>query len=738
MPRYAHSLPGLPKAQWELLEQHLRAVATTCAEFAGELGLSAPGAASWGEALGEWHDLGKYSDEFQAMLDRANGFEAHLEGTSDRVDHSTAGAQHAAETVPRIGRLLAYAIAGHHCGLADAQDLDNRLGKTIPDWTEIAPASQLTTPSLGLPPVSLGHRCAKRFAFQAAFFTRMLFSCLIDADRLETERFCDEARSAQRTLPPGIEVLASRLSDHLDALSRTAPPTQVNARRKEVLDACRSAAGLPPGIFSLSVPTGGGKTLASLEFALKHAERHGLRRVIVAIPFTSIVEQTAETYRQVFSGLGDGVVVEHHSNVDPEKETWRNRLATENWDAPLVVTTNVQLLETLFANRTTPCRKLHRIARSVIVLDEAQTLPVGLLRPSLAALRELAADYGCSIVLCTATQPALEHREEFSIGLEGVREIVSEPEKLHAKMRRVECGQLGKISDEKLLECLRSSPCWLAIVNTKGHASRLYRRLAEDKAPEDLFHLTTFMCGQHRSDKLTQIKKRLKDGLPCRLVSTQLVEAGVDVDFPEVFRAMAGVDSIAQAAGRCNREGRLPSPGRLWLFDPEEVRLRGSLADSAAKASQVLAASSDPLDLATVRAYFELYYWGRKGECAWDDRRVMECFPEGHTFFYDFAEAAQRFKLIEDATETVFVPYGEGARLIEQLRRGDADRFLLRKLQRYGVGLYPYQCHTLVTAGDIELLDSGFRILQNDDLYDERLGLVQDVPGWRDPETMVA
>lgn len=736
--RYAHTFPNLGPEHWEPIEDHLAAVATRAAEFAYELGL--PSAEVWGDVLGRWHDLGKWSDDFQDMLKRANGFEAHLEGQPGRVDHSTAGAQHAFNSIPQVGRLFSYIIAGHHGGLADAAELSGRLIKQIPSWQDHADATWLDAPKLGLPPVSISHRCQKRFAFQAALFTRMLFSCLVDADRLATEEFCDTDKAAQRTPPPTIAALADSLRQKLDEMVASAKPFAVNTRRSAVLNACRNAAELQPGLFSLTVPTGGGKTLASLEFALRHAERHGLRRVIVAIPFTSIIEQTADVYRRVFAGLGDGAVLEHHSNLDPSKESRANQLAVENWDASLVVTTNVQLLETLFANRTTPCRKLHRIARSVIILDEAQTLPVGLLRPCLAALRELATDYGCSIVLCTATQPALTHRDDFAIGLEGVREIIPEPQKLHAAMRRVACTNLGKLDDDALVELLEESPSWLTIVNTKGHAAKLYRRLAGDTAPDGLFHLSTLMCGQHRSDKLTEIKQRLKDGLTCRVVSTQLVEAGVDVDFPEVFRAMAGVDSIAQAAGRCNREGRLPTPGRLWLFDPAEVQPKGYLGATAATTRELLPDFPDPLDLEAVRRYFEMHYWKRAGDNRWDDPRVMECFPEERgEFRYDFATAAERFRLIEDATESVFVPYGrEGTRLIKQLRRGEVDRYLLRKLQRYSVGLYPYQCQTLVTAGDIELLDSGYRVLDNVSLYDASLGLVTDTPGWRDPESLVA
>lgn len=736
MTRYAHTLPDTVPEVWELVETHLSEVAELATQFARALRLPDDGAAPWASALGRWHDIGKYSDDFQAMLYHSNGIEAHLEGQPGRVDHSTAGAQHAAETVPRVGRLLAYAIAGHHGGLADAAALDGRLSKEIPPWQNHADAALLSAPSLGMPPLTLNPD-GKTLAFQLAFFTRMVFSCLIDADRLATERFCDGEKSAQRNPPPPIPEFSRRLDQYLENLARESQPTPVNARRQEVLAACRAAADMPTGLFSLTVPTGGGKTLAALAFALRHAERHGLRRVITAIPFTSITEQTANQYREVFADLGAEAVLEHHSNLDPEKETYRNRLATENWDASLVVTTNVQLLESLFANRTKSCRKLHRIAGSVIVLDEAQTLPVDLLRPALAALRELVVNYRCTVVLCTATQPALELRDEFSIGLEDVREIIPHPETLSAAMRRVEATMLGEIDDDELIERLSEEPSWLTIVNTKGHAAAIYRRLAGETPPEDLFHLSTLMCGQHRSDQVIQIKQRLAEGLPCRVVSTQLIEAGVDVDFPVVFRAMAGVDSIAQAAGRCNREGRLPGLGRLWLFDPIDVQPKGYLGATAATTRELLPDFPDPLDPAAVQRYFELHYWKRSGDNQWDDPGVMECFPPGSGLRYDFETAAQLFRPIDDRSETVFVPYGDGRKLIEQLRRGEPDRSLLRRLQRYTVGLTPWVCQTLVTAGDVEELGTGFLVLANADLYCENVGIRIDRPGWRDAESNV-
>ena len=329
---------------------------------------------------------------------------------------------------------------------------------------------------------------------------------------------------------------------------------------------CLAAAPLAPGFFALNVPTGGGKTYSSLAFALAHALAHDLRRVVVAIPFTSIIEQTADAYRQALGVLTERGLVEHHCSLAPAKDTRANQLAAENWDAPLVVTTNVQLYESLFAAAATPCRKVHRLVRSVIVLDEAQTIPVELLRPTLLALQELVCHYGCTVVLCTATQPALEWRAgEFELGLRNVRPIIQDQAALFAALRRVEVVRVGRLGDEALADLIAAEHAALCIVNTRRHAAELYDALVARGGPAGCYHLSTFMCAQHRRDQLAEIRRRLRDSQPCRLVSTQLIEAGVDVDFPAVYRAPAGFDSLAQAAGRCNREGSRAARPRLFV-----------------------------------------------------------------------------------------------------------------------------------------------------------------------------
>jgi CRISPR-associated endonuclease/helicase Cas3 len=566
----------------------------------------------------------------------------------------------------------------------------------------------------------------------------MLFSCLVDADFLATERFMSPQKATERPvhhLP--LESLSECLGRYLAELNANCATGVVNEVRHEVLQNCRDAANLPPGLFSLTVPTGGGKTLSSLVFALSHAQLHNLRRIVVAIPFTSIIEQTADVYRNVFVPLGSDVILEHHSNLDPERETPQSRLAAENWDAPIVVTTNVQLFESLFAAKTSRCRKLHNLVGSVIILDEAQTLPVEFLRPCLAALRELAVDYRCSIVLCTATQPALDWREQFPVGLKGIREIIPRPQVIAERMRRVQAAYLGDRTDEQLVDEMSSHASFLAIVNTRPHAARLYKLLiAAGSDPAHTFHLSTNLCGSHRAKIITKIRQRLASGQSCRVVSTQLIEAGVDVDFPVVYRAVSGVDSMAQAAGRCNREGRLTC-GTVYIFNPADVRLIGYLRSTAETTKELLPDFADLLDSAAIRRYFELHYWKQAGDNHWDGHRIMECFPTPPgKLYFQYKTAADAFRLIDTVGKPVLVPYGKGEKLIEQLRKIGPHRDLLRKLQRYTVNVFE-QVYNSMLGRDIELLDSGFAVLINSTCYDKVLGFCADRAGDHDPQDLV-
>ncbi|MBI5766843.1 MAG: CRISPR-associated endonuclease Cas3'' [Verrucomicrobia bacterium] len=749
---------------WQLLASadpanpgHLEAVAKLAAEFAGAFG-----AADWARLAGLWHDLGKYSVEFQSYLCAAGGAEAHLEERpeiSAKVDHSTAGAQHAARELKPFGPLLAYLIAGHHAGLPNGQDattacLDERLRKIIPSCAT-APSTLLTPGFTSARPP--GHALTSGYAL--GFFLRLGFSALVDADWLDTEAFMSPGKAAARTRQPQPSLRALR--DCLDAhLARfAAPATPVLRARADVLAACRAAATQSPGLFSLTVPTGGGKTLSSLAFALEHALRHGLERIIYVLPFTSIIEQNAAVFREVFASLGSDVVVEHHSNLDPDAAhvTAPSRLATENWDARLIVTTNVQFFESLHAAKPSACRKLHRLARSVIILDEAQTLPLTLLQPCLRALQELAgrdprgnSHYAASVVLCTATQPAVEQRHDFKSGLRGVREIISDRTQLFSTLRRVRVTDLGRtpLSDSDLAIRLATNPQALCIVNTRRHAAELFARLPADGTRR---HLSALMCPAHRTVVLGDprhpapgtIRHALKNNLPCRVVTTQLIEAGVDVDFPVVYRALAGLDSIAQAAGRCNREGRLPALGETFVFTPEHPIPKGFLRKSADSAAEILPLhSADPIGPAAIEAFFRLHYW--KNEDQTDAKQIFACFPplqnEASFFGFRFKDCAERFRFIDSNYQAVLVPYGDQGRdLIDELRATydpAGQRDLARRLQRYVVQI-PEPVMRQHLGRGLSFLHERFLILDDDGAYSKDLGLQLVTDRLYDPEQLI-
>jgi len=729
----AHSLPGRPESEWETLEEHAERVAAHARSFA-----SAFGAAEWGELLGRWHDIGKGSAEFQQYL-RVTGDPdaAEEESRPGRIDHSTFGAQHAAATVGRhTGQLLAFCIAGHHGSLPDATSDDERTRRSTlrARLAKAVPSVPLTPVDHCAPQLRLPFKpSAEEAGFQIAFFTRMIYSALIDADRTATEKFCNPQLAAERgRRKPTIAELRSALEAFLHEKQLGAERTTVNRARARILTDALTAAELAPGFFSLHVPTGGGKTYSSLAFGLRHAQRHGLRRVIVAIPFTSIIEQTADAYRQALGAIATEGLVEHHSDVLPERDTRHNKLAAENWDAPLIVTTNVQLYESLFAARGTACRKLHRIARSVIVLDEAQTIPVELLRPTLLALRELVRHYGCTVVLCTATQPALTRREgEFPIGLEDVRPIVHDPKALFDELRRVDVAWLGRVDDRQLVERLAQEPTVLCVVNTRKHAASLYEALAEGHAEEECHHLSTLMCAKHRRDVLNKIRERLRAGLPCRLVSTQLIEAGVDVDFPVVYRASAGFDSIAQAAGRCNREGKLrcggePARGRVYVFEAESLPPPGLLRGAAQCGRELAPRHGDPTSPEAIEDYFRLYYWSQ--EHHWDRYDVLSAFADDLKqcdLRLNFRTGEARYSIIRDEKVQLLVPYDDRARALRERlwRTGDVDFALLRDAQPYLVGVHDAVLRTLDADGVAMAHESGLWLLVSDHAYCSKRGL---------------
>lgn len=723
---FAHSTEDPTKADWQPLCAHLTEVARRCGEFASRFG-----AEPWGKVCGLLHDLGKFSREFQARLEGGR-----------RVDHATAGARKAVEVFgPGLGRLLAYAVAGHHSGLPDGgtdggartDTLSGRLDPAkvnVPEILDFESVLDVARIQLPRPPIG-------RDGFSRAFFIRMLFSSLVDADFLDTEAWLARDKAGLRGGYPAVPELLQQLDQHLDTICRYDTP--VNQRRAEILARCREAAVLKPGIFSLTVPTGGGKTLSSMAFALRHADLYSLERVIYAIPYTSIIEQNAAVFRSI---LGKDAVLEHHSNFEPPREdeedetspALRMRLAAENWDTPLVVTTNVQFFESLFAARGSRCRKLHNVARSVIILDEAQMLPTPLLQPCLAALRELAANYGVSVVLCTATQPALHQAPYLPCGFADgeVREIVPDHAALYEDFRRVEVTHAGGLSDAEVTARVLARPQVLCIINTRGHARKLFERLGTG---DGHFHLSALLCPAHRAKKLAEIRRRLKEGEICRVISTQLVEAGVDVDFPAVLRAATGIDSVAQAAGRCNREGRLFGRGEMTVFDPECGLPPGYFHRTADVGALTARAFPDLLSPDAVRHYFTQLY-SFEGADGLDTKGILRRLEENaRSLSFPFREIAEDFRLIDSAMDSLIIPWDEEARrLIRELRHTDFPAATARKLQRYTVHIYRRTLGELKAAGVVETLADSFHVLTNDCLYDDDLGLCPEDPTFRNAE----
>ena len=716
--------------QFHYLDDHLNNTARLASNNAHKFD-----SRTWGYLAGLWHDIGKYSAEFQARIRAIGGEDAHIE-TIGRVDHSTAGAKHAFEMIKEkgFGKAIAYVIAGHHGGLPDGISVDSclssRLKKNVPAYGD-CPHEILNPDLLKTHPLALPLKLTpERAGIQFSMFIRILYSCLVDADFIDTEAFMDPQRGQHRLGYRTLQELGTVFFDRLGEMRRAVPPSFVNQQRESVYGQCLAAAETDMGLFSLTVPTGGGKTLSSMSFALKHALRHGLSRVIYVIPYTSIIEQNAAVFRSMF---GDDSVLEHHSNFEPDEEDHRSRLASENWDAPIIVTTNVQFFESLFANRSSRCRKLHNIANSVVILDEVQTLPAAFLLPCLEALKELVSMYAASVVLCSATQPAVQYRPDFKKGLMGVTEIIGDPQKLAQDLKRTVVRVTGSLSDSELASRLAEYEQVLCIVNTRRHARDLYRTMQ----PKDgLIHLSALMCPVHRSQKLKEIRERLDKGIACRVISTQLIEAGVDIDFPVVFRSLAGIDSIAQAAGRCNREGRLDS-GHVFVFMPENGIPPGHFRQTSQAGESVIRRyPEDILSLDAIEDYFRNYYW-IKGD-GLDEEGILALLRAGvQKGDFPFKTVAEKFHLIKEEAKPVVIPFDDHARsIINALRHSEYPTAFARKLQRYTISVYPHEWNRLLAAGSIEIMAGIFPVLTDNALYDEELGLCADDPAARDPESL--
>ena len=711
MPYYAHIRQDENgETVYQTVAEHLTGTAALCRKFAADFG-----AGSDGELAGLTHDLGKCTDGFQKRL-LENG---------PIVDHATAGALLCAQQ----GHIFTAAcVAGHHGGLQD-------LGNTRVDQTD-APTfcgrikrgieghvfehcgeSCVTLPS-GFRPSVPGHD-----KLQISFRTRMLYSCLVDADFLDTERFMDgeRGRGGYDDLP----TLLKRLEEYIAPWQE--PKTALNKLRCKILNSCLDTGSKSKGIYTLTVPTGSGKTVASLAFALRHAVAHGMKRVIYVVPYTSIIEQNAEVFREI---LGDGNVLEHHSGVQFElsdgasPEEVHRALAAENWDMPVIVTTAVQFFESIYANRSSKCRKLHNLADSVIILDEAQMLPLCHLRPCVAAMASLAEQFRSTLVLCTATQPSLGDLLHTYASSCPVTELCPQTAEEYDSFRRVTFRQEGILEDDALAKRLSEHRQVLCIVNSRKAAQSIFARLPQEAS----FHLSTLMVPAQRQTLLDEIRRRLKAGEPCRVVSTSLIEAGVDVDFPAVYRELAGLDSVLQAAGRCNREGkRAPEESIVTVF--ERAELPPMLFRTAIGATrEALMNSCDIGARETMQNYFDALR-SLSGETL-DKSGVIKAFEKGiNGCELPFRTVAENFHLIDQNTRTVYVPFAGGAALIERLKAGECSKELYRKLGRYAVSVYEphfqklYAAGALLTAREVPALDEDSAILNDMSLYSEMTGL---------------
>lgn len=709
------------------LANHLAGTALFSKEFASKFGNE-----EWGSLLGLWHDLGKYSDEFQEYIKKNSGFE---EGERlGKTDHTSAASILAKEIYPNFWPPIAYCIAGHHAGLHNwlpepgvSGDLSDRLKKQ-----EFLDKIRTKIPKELLEKINLNPPIGKPInPKQMHLWIRMLFSSLVDADYLDTERFMNPGSFERRGKYDSLDELKGRFDIHMDGMLKNAPLTTVNSIRNRILKDCIASGELSPGFFSITVPTGGGKTLSSVAWALVHALKHNKTRIIFAIPYTSIITQTAQIYRSIF---GDDNVIEHHSNIDENTNTQERKLAAENWDAPIVVTTNVQLFESLFSNKTSRCRKLHNLVNSIIILDEAQMLPPEFLNPILFTLKGLVDNYSISVLFSTATQPALTGKiggkGQFAfegIAANSVRELVHNVDELAFALKRVEIQIPENINDavnwSTIADELQQHEQVLCIVNTRNQCRELYELM-----PEGTLHLSRLMCTAHIMDVINEIKQRLQENKPVRVISTQLIEAGVDIDFPVVYRAIAGLDSIAQCAGRCNREGKLNKENRLGLmkvFVPLKGTPAGLMRKGADTFKEMLFNRSDNknalLEPQAFQEYFRLFYSkidnfdkADISDSLWKDAQSMK---------FQFATAAHDFRLIDDQNaQTILVEYKDGSSLINQLKRFGPEPWLMRKLQRYAVSVNERDFAEIRKAGLIIELH-GCWIQDYQKLYNQHSGL---------------
>lgn len=691
-------------------EEHQQGVAKMAAEFADAFGMK-----KYGELLGLLHDKGKEQESFQQHIKKESGFQPNIK-VNGNYHHAYVGALLLTKHFSRVAPLLTNCIAGHHRGLYDAGDEKELLKNQIPqDVTDEVPQINIERLKMELEVADLHH------------LERMLFSCLVDADYLDTENFMQPDQTRLRGTKASMSELLQKLQLWLDTLKEKSEDTPVNHIRNYVQEQCVSASNAEAGVFSLTVPTGGGKTLSSVLWALHHAVRNNLQRIIIAIPYTSIIVQTAHVLKNIF---GEENVLEHHSNIDYSNNkdselTSRLLLATENWNYPIIVTTNVQLFESLFSNRPSACRKLHNIAKSVLILDEVQTLPIDFLRPIVDSLKTLNRMFGTSILFTTASQPVLTGElegENALIKIKGfshIKEIVPSDAKLYDKLRRVDLKIDDSAKDyEEIATQITQHKRVLCIVNTRKDAKEIFERLPKEGIT---LHLSRMMCPQHIRETIEQIKDALKneENEIIRVVATQLIEAGVDIDFPIVFRQQAGLDSILQAAGRCNREGKIKR-GITHVFSLQKIsNLPRGFISRTNSARMALAKDSDWFAPETMQQYFRQLYSRTQTFDSKDIKSLLYNF-----YYMQFETAAKAFQLIEDNTIPIIINWKDSLSLIDDAERFTPSYSLMKQLAQYTVSVRQQDFNKLKEAGAIEELFQNIFVVRDKLFYDEKVGLI--------------
>lgn len=693
-------------------EEHSQGVALLAEQFATEFGCG-----PLGRVLGLLHDKGKETPEFQAHIRRVTGL-APSANERNYKGHAYVGGLLSHKLYGQFSPLLSNPIYGHHAGLYNYTEIEKFLSEYIlpKNFEEQKADVTLGLPLLPFRPNDMHH------------LVRMLFSCLVDADYLDTEAFMQPDVSKARRGKNTLQELLPALNARLEEIRRQSVPNHVNEVRNYVQQKCLEKSAETPGLFSLTVPTGGGKTLSSIVWAMNHAVRHGKKRIIIAIPYTSIIVQTAATLKRIF---GEENVLEHHSNFDGDAEVsdpvlkQRIRLATENWDYPIIVTTNVQLFESLFNNRPSKCRKLHNLSNSVLVLDEVQMLPVEYLKPIVHSLDSLNRIFGSSILFTTASQPALfghirgcNPRAGFE-GLAGVKEIIPREVNLHERLRRVRLSidDTPSTYDEVAARVARHNRV-LCIVNTRRDAKEIFDRLPKEGVT---LHLSRMMCPLHVNETIRQIKEALQNeaNTVIRVVSTQLVEAGVDIDFPTVFRQEAGLDSLLQAAGRCNREGRLSEATAYTFSLQKEHRLPPGFISRTNDARKNMPQGMDWFAPETMTAYFEQLYSRIDN---FDKAEIQELLYKPREMMFE--DAALAFHLIEDDATALIVNWKDSMDHVRKLKDKGPSYSLIKTLSQYSVNTRRRDLQELCKAGAVKEVIEGFFVVEERAQYDEHLGLL--------------